>query len=215
MATGLPVRFVALLVRFTGKVAQSKTKFRQERAQPDSRWHTSFTVCPVFLADMPLAGGGFFSRRRGGGGASAAPGALGALPGPGRRVAVRELASLLRFAGAGRILSHGRHADAGLFGNLRDQPGDIVWIEFDVHEVGAVGAAPAVIPDIVGRALLVAMGCVAPGFTQDRADLRLGRAAGYDPRQNRVAEIPSFSGLRHRHLCRRPRQPDDRSGLDE
>lgn len=27
MATGLPVRFVALLVRFTGKVAQSKTKF--------------------------------------------------------------------------------------------------------------------------------------------------------------------------------------------
>jgi hypothetical protein len=77
MATGLPVRFVALLVRFTGKVAQSKTKFRQERAQPDSRWHTSFTVCPVFLADMPLAGGVFCSRRRGAGRASAARCALG------------------------------------------------------------------------------------------------------------------------------------------
>jgi hypothetical protein len=50
MATGLPVRFVALLVRFTVPPG---------RAQPDSRWHTSLTVCPVFLAGMPLAGGVF------------------------------------------------------------------------------------------------------------------------------------------------------------
>ena len=34
MATGLPVRFVALLVRFTGKVAQSKTRFRQHALNP-------------------------------------------------------------------------------------------------------------------------------------------------------------------------------------
>ena len=34
MATGLAVRFVALLVRFTGKVAQSKTRFRQHALDP-------------------------------------------------------------------------------------------------------------------------------------------------------------------------------------